>query len=126
MPTFAPTLPGFTPSDWTAAYGGRPIVPSPGASAGAAIGTNLANLSQLYDIGANLNQFQAAQAAGQYAANLPDYSSMLAQSSRNIGSQLRGEVPADVVSQIMQGAAERGIATGQRGPSPNTNAAMLR
>ncbi len=124
MPTS--NLTGTLPTDWEQAYGGRPVVPSPGTSATQSIQANLGNLGALYGLAGNLNQFNAAQAASQYAANLPDYSSMLSQSSRNIGSMLRGELPADVVSQIMQGAAERGVATGQSSPSPNTNAAMLR
>lgn len=65
------------------------------------------------------------QAQHAYIANLPDYQNMRTQQSANIGSQLQGEVPQDVVNQILQQAAERGIMTGTPGSS-NSNASMLR
>lgn len=73
----------------------------------------------------NLNPFMAQQAQNQYIANLPNYQGMIGQRSANTTSQLRGEVPRDVITQLLQGAAERGIATGNPG-SPNANAAYLR
>jgi len=61
----------------------------------------------------------------QLLANLPNYQQMTAQSSGNIGANLRGEVSPDVLNLLGQRAAERGIATGSPG-SPNSNAAYMR
>ncbi len=72
-----------------------------------------------------LNDFMAQQAKSQFTSNLPDYSSMVGQRSTNTGAQLRGEVPQDVISQLIQSGSERGISTGSPG-SPNANSAYLR
>jgi len=77
------------------------------------------------DLAAALNAFMTQQAAAPYIANLPNYQGMLGQATANAGSQLRGEIPRDVINQIQQAGAERGIATGMPG-SPNANAAYLR
>lgn len=71
------------------------------------------------------NALMTQQAKAPFVANLPDYESMVAQRSANTGAQLRGEVPQDVVNQLIQGAAERGILTGSPG-SPNSNASYLK
>jgi hypothetical protein len=71
------------------------------------------------------NQFMSQQAQLPYMMNLPLYGSMNLQSSRNILDRLKGVVPQDVVNQVQQRAAERGIATGM-GPGANTNSAFLR
>jgi hypothetical protein len=65
------------------------------------------------------------QAVAPYLANLPNYANMVGQRSENIGQQLEGELPQDVLNQIMQQGAERGIMTGASG-SNNANSAMLR
>lgn len=113
---------------WTGggdAYGTRPTVPAPSQTAGTAIGGNIGNLGGIYGLGRGLNTFQAQQAAGQYQQNLPGYQGLINQSSGNIQSMLAGQVPTDVVNNIIQGAAERGIMTGSPG-SPNSNTALLR
>jgi len=71
------------------------------------------------------NQFMTGQAQAPYLANLPNYAQMIAQRSGNVTQQLRGQLPEDVIRQIAQQSAERGIATGAPG-SPNANAAYLR
>jgi hypothetical protein len=48
-----------------------------------------------------------------------------AASSANIDSELQGQLPADVLMQLNQQAAERGVSTGSPG-SDNSNAAALR
>jgi hypothetical protein len=63
--------------------------------------------------------------AAQYYANIPNYSGLNAQSSANIGSQLRGELPTDVVNQIAQRAAERGVVSGQTSPAAYLSALGL-
>lgn len=71
------------------------------------------------------NQFMTQQAQLPFLRGLPGYSSMLGQRSANTGSLLRGEVPQDVLQQLQQRGAERGVAMGSPG-SPNANASWLR
>lgn len=134
MPTYFNSLYGRTmgrnlPSDPTqagkGAYGAVPSVPSPTSTQGDVIGGNLQNLGALYGLTGSLNQQIAKQAVLPYQQNLPNYSAMVGQSSGNILSQLKGQVPQDVANQIAQMAAERGVSTGAIG-SPNANAALLR
>lgn len=61
----------------------------------------------------------------QLVQNLPGYQAMVGKSSENIGDQLAGRLPQDVIDLMTQQGAERGIATGAPG-SPNANAAYLR
>jgi hypothetical protein len=53
-----------------------------------------------------------------------DYGQLTALNDQVTGQQLQGQVGSDVVAQLLQQAAERGIMTGQGG-GPNTNAAYL-
>lgn len=78
-----------------------------------------------YGTGEFLNRFMSRQAQLPYQANLPGYQSLVGQRSSNIGGLLQGQVPTDVLQQIQQRGAERGVATGSPG-SPNANAAWLR
>jgi hypothetical protein len=71
-----------------------------------------------------VNQFMGQQVRAPYLANLPNYASMVGQRSQNTTNMLRGEVPPDVLRQIQQRGAERGVATGMTGGS-NTNASWL-
>lgn len=73
----------------------------------------------------SINQFMTSQALQPYAANLPGYANMVGQRSENTASMLKGELPQDVINQIAQQSAERGIGGGQAG-GPNANAAYLR
>lgn len=117
-------LPGSANS-YSATYGGKPNVPNPGATASAAIGENIGNLGSLYQLGAGASNFAENQLISNYNAAIPDYSALALQSSKNIGSELQGALPDDVVSTIINRAAERGIMTGTSG-SPNENAALVR
>jgi hypothetical protein len=89
------------------------------------VGGNLAagpSISSLTDLVNNLNR------TAQTAANnnrIPGAAGLEAQSSKNIGSELGGQLPADVVNQLTQQAAERGIGIGSPG-SDNSNSALLR
>lgn len=60
-----------------------------------------------------------------YLANLPGYANAVGQRAENTQSMLEGNVPQDVIQQISQQAAERGIAGGAPA-SPNSGAAYLR
>lgn len=95
-----------------------PSTLTPTANAGG-VPNNLADITNLIN---SLNR--AAQQAAN-AARIPGGSDLEAQSTANIGSELKGEVPADVVRMLAQQAAERGVATGAAG-SPNSMSAYLR
>lgn len=77
------------------------------------------------DIAERVNQFMAGQANNQYVSNLPNYANMVGSRTNNITQQLSGQLPQDVINQINQQAAERGVANGMTG-GQNTNAAYLR
>lgn len=111
--------------NYSAPFGGNPTVPSPQGTQQQAIGGNISALGPLYNLGSNLNQFTAQQAPTSLNLNLPNYQQSNQVLGGNILSKLQGQVPQDVLNQIGQFGAERGVATGSIG-SPNSNAAMLR
>lgn len=74
-------------------------------------------------IAESVNRFMTQQAVAPYQANIPNYQNMVNQRSNVTGQMLQGQVPTDVVNQILQQAAERGISAGG---GPNMNAAFLR
>ena len=73
----------------------------------------------------SINEFMTNQAVKPFMANLPNYAAMVGQRTQNTGQMLKGQLPNDVISQIAQSAAERGISSGAPG-SDNSNAAFLR
>ncbi len=107
------------------AYGGVPTVPNPTATAGAANAGNAANLPALEGTASNLNTFNQNQLLGQYNMAIPNYAALTQTASGNAMQQLTGQVPDDVINQLLTGAAERGITGGMPG-SANSNAAYLR
>lgn len=94
------------------------IIPQGTAGTGALLDPALAAPGQI-----NMLNVGAQTAAN--AARIPGATGLEQLSSDLIGQELRGQLPADVVSLLGQQAAERGVATGTPG-SPNTNAAYLR
>lgn len=114
-------LTGLQPLNYAPATGGTPAVTSPGYSAAQATQANLGNLPALTNLADQVNAFNRTG----FYAGIPNYSALNAQSSANIGSALRGELPQDVVSNLARSAAERGVALGSPG-SPNANANFLR
>lgn len=119
-------LPGQPPTRGSnTPWGMVPQVPDPLSTANLAITGDIANLPSLTDLAGQVNQFNTGQAIAPYIANLPGYQGMVGQSSQNIGSLLRGEIPTDVMNLLNQQSAERGIASGLAG-SPNASAAALR
>jgi len=125
MPTGGPSLVGASPGAYDPRYGGIPQVPNPAATSASAIAANMGNLSQLDQLFGGLNTFNAGQAANQLKTNLPGYEGLIGQRSGVIGQELKGQLPQDVLDQIIQRSAERGIATGSP-ISPNNNAAYLK
>lgn len=122
-------LPGQSPgsgglgstSNYDPRFGGIPGVPDPTVAAGAAIGGNLTNFDDLAKLTGRTNDLMF----GQYTGRLPGYGDMASASSGNILSQLRGELPQDVINLIGQQAAERGIGAGVSG-SDFSNSDYLR
>lgn len=96
---------GLQPYNYQPAYGGIPALTNPTATASSAISGNLANLPQLQGLVSGIN---------------PQYT----RQQDIIGQELAGQVPQDVVNQLAQQAAERGIAIGSPG-SPNSLANYL-
>ena len=106
-------------------FGGVPGVSNPTGSASEAIKGNLGNLTEIANLAQGVDTISNAAAPLGLESNLPGYESMLGTASANTQQELSGQLPQDVVNQITQEAAERGVATGQGAGSPNTNAAML-
>ena len=112
--------------DWLGdIYGQKYSIPNPTATAGNAIAGNESNLAGIYGLTMGADAASAAGAREQYAMNLPDYTGMLTQATTNVGSELQGQVPQDVVNLLQQRGAERGVMTGQGAGGPNTNASYL-
>lgn len=101
-----------SPSNYNPSYGGIPQVPSPGAAASSALSSNLGNLGDIYRLAGSVDTFSNQQAKAALQANLPNYDALTSQASGIIGEELSGQVPHDVINQLIQQAAERGILTG--------------
>jgi len=108
-----------------ALFGSNPGVANPASGTQQAVTSNRQNLGNLANLTYGADSIGAEGAQIAYDQNLPGYQSNLAQNATNVGQELQGQVPQDVVNQITQQAAERGVATGQGAGSPNINAAML-
>jgi hypothetical protein len=99
---------------------------SPTAAAKTATEFNLGNAgdtSKLSDLINSIN-LKAQQTANQ--ARIPGAAGLEAKSSANIGQELAGGVPSDVMNLLQQQGAERGAASGFGADSANTGAAYLR
>ena len=101
-----------TTPDWTQTYGAAGAGSLPNYSniaqpstftAGIQPGVSLAGTSQAVT-GANIASQTAAN-----AARIPGETGLETQSSSNIGQELQGQLPADVMNQLAQQAAEAGI-----------------
>jgi hypothetical protein len=88
------------------AYGSIPSIPAPVSTAPGAVSGAMTLGNQAY-------------------SQLPGYSSSLGNIGSSIQAETGGQLPPDVIRQLQQQAAERGIATGTGG-SANNNAAYLR
>ena len=75
-----------------------------------------------YGMAGQLNPFMQGQAALGYQMNYPLYGGTRMAQSQGILDQIQGNVPNDVIDEVIQQAAQRGIGTGNRG---GINAAIL-
>lgn len=106
------------------AYGSIPQIPMPTQTQGPALRGNIANLGALYGLGGGINAFQQTQAPLGLKMNLPGYEGLLGTASQTAQSLMEGKIPQDVLNQLAQTAAERGVRMGSP-LSPNANAALL-
>lgn len=109
------TLTPASPTDWTPQSGGKPWVPDPGRTARDATRGNLRLLPRLRNLGGQVNQFNLNQRRNQVELSVPGLRGLEAQSAGNIGAALRGELPGDVINQILTNAAEFGVSSGTGG-----------
>lgn len=114
-------LPYEAPRSYTAASGGIPVAVDPADALKKSIAATQTNLSSVKDLGRKTDNFMV----NQYTGRVPGYKAMSEQSSANIAAALRGEVPQDVLNQMAQQAAERGISRGVPGAQAS-NADYLR
>lgn len=77
-----------------------------------AITGNLAALPKLEELASRINSFTSDELLKQLNKLYPGYSEMLKKQQDVIGSGLRGELPADVVRNVKQYAAEAGTGRG--------------
>lgn len=111
-------MPNYSSTGLTGLTGGQTT-----QQAGADLfGGGIAGVEGLTNFINQLNRTAQSQALG---ARIPQGTELETQSSQNIGSELRGEVPSDVLTLLGQQAAERGVGTGLVG-SPASNASYLR
>lgn len=96
-------------------YGTVPQVPDPAVSLRRAQETAITALPGLEDLAKQLNTFQQGQIQTGLETALPGYAGATGTAMGNIASNLRGEIPADVMRQFQQDAAERGVGTGLPG-----------
>lgn len=116
----------MAPSNYTPAYGGKPNVPNPGQSAASAISSNMGNLANIYQMAGGINAFNTQQQLNDLMAKIPNYQQLVMQNSGNIMSGLQGQLPQDVIRQMIQQMSERGIRSGLAPGAGNTNAAYIR
>lgn len=116
-------LTGAAPTTGAGPFGAVPQVPDPNVALKEATAGNIANLPDLTKLGAGLTDYSLDQIRKQYTAAGMD--PLMAKYTGNIGQELAGQVPQDVLTQLTNYGAERGITTGLSG-SPNANAAVMR
>jgi hypothetical protein len=118
------TTPGNA-RNYDPAYGGIPFAPNLGTAAADVAAINKANMPAYLDMMHSFDMQSATDALAALNQNDPGWSAAQAASMKNIGNELAGVIPPDVMSAISQGAAERGVLGGM-GVGPNTNTALLR
>jgi len=98
---------------------------SPYTSASEATSFNLGSGANTEALTGQINALNRQGQAAALGSRIPNATGLEAESSANIGSELAGNLPADVIRNLQQAAAERGVAVGSPG-SPNSSAAYLR
>src|SRR6267378_1254780 len=91
---------------------------------GAAIGGNLAQLAQLYQLAMGAGKASGAGASANLDASLPGASGGLEDLLKLSEGELAGQVDQPTINNLVQLGAERGVSIGSPG-SPNANAALM-
>lgn len=108
----------ITPTSYDPAYGGIPTLPAYATDTTTGKTTSTTG-------GKSTSTVLGTDIYGQLVKNLPNYQSMVAESSGNIGAWLRGQIPSDVIQQLAQRSAEWGVAGGFPGGA-NVNAQLMK
>lgn len=111
-------------TDYNPAYGGKPVVPSPVATAGTAAAGNIGNLGSILNLGGQYNDFVQNQLLNAYQSVFPDYLGKFGSAAGVVGNELAGQFSPDAINQMVNLAANRGITTGNV-YGPGANAALL-
>lgn len=112
-------------TNWTPEYGGVPNVANPLMGEAGALTGNLANFPLISSMAGGVNQLQQGQLLANYEQAFPGFGSNMAAGSAGIAHDLAGTVDPSEFAQMAIGAAGRGLAMGQPGSTPMTNAAYL-
>lgn len=119
----------FGGPSWLGMYnygpGGTGVRKSPTAAAGSGLKFDLGSATDIKNISDLINNINLSATKAAQAARIPDNPALEAQSSKNIGADLGGQVDPDVLNLLKQQSAERGISGGGTTNSPNANAAYL-
>lgn len=119
------TLGYAQPRGYDPAYGGIPQVPNPGSTSIDAILSGINNLGYINQLSSGLTQIGSADAMQPLTSALPGLSGTLGTLMGNAASESQGNIPSDVLRNLQQGAAARGVQGGMAPGSSNTNAAYL-
>ena len=122
MPWWNPTTVNAGAGD---PYGSVPGAVRPQTSQNNAIAGNLGNVSNLYGLASGVGAASGAGGAANLNTALPGAGAAQEASLANINSDLAGVLNPDVVNQLTQQSAERGVGNGSIG-SPNSNAALMK
>lgn len=91
---------------------------SPASASTSPVASSVPSAASGYDMAAlqsmakSVNDFNIGEMQGQLESGLPNYSGLLAQSSKNIAGQLGGTISQSTKDLMAQAAAERGVARG--------------
>lgn len=103
-------------------YGGVPSAPNVNTETLNAILNNLKNMTDLDKLSQAMGKASADSARQQVLATIPNFDALMGKFSGNVEEGSRGVLPADVMGQLNQRAAEYGVATGSLGPAANSAA----
>lgn len=123
--TFGGAGSGAIPGTYSAASGGIPNVPTAGQSAGTALQVGQNVLPGYLNLAGQLSGGQQGMLLSQLESALPGAGQARAMNMKNIQALLSGQIPSDVLSNIVNFGAERGIAAGTPG-SPVNEAGIMK
>ena len=92
-----------------------------GTEAGKAISANQANLPAAEKLAGQANLFSQQQITDMLNRSIPGYSAMTGTASKNIASELKGEIPQDVQDAIQNSSAAKALGGGFGGSGMHGN-----